>query len=599
MPEMIPDRSLGKTKGEFPGSGISQPQDKGRNRDVIQSLWIGNRLSVMEQLSIRSFLDHGHPFHLYAYEEIEGVPEGTVVRSGTEILPREDIFVYQKGCGKGSPSAFSNFFRYKLLLERGGWWADLDVVCMRPLEFAEEHVTAFERQDGGRLHIGVSLVKVPPGSPVIQYCWNECQKVDKASLRWGQIGPSLFARAVETLRRRIPPAAAGGVLSDRSWAVQAVRRRHPDAARLPRHPSLEREVAAGASRSRRDLRSAVHLRTAQAKTRRAVAGGGEARRARTDAVPPVFAKELALEVARAKGHWRRRMTNPLGRCARPDSSCAEYHQVRGNMEANDKMAPDQTMTLLDAPDEGWSVQYERVAQDPFVRQKYDRARRLSEKREYLNRFLPEIIDPGLPKGIVVDIGPGPGEFLELCRLLGHEVRGVDAPSGVCGMGEPYLQLSRLMTDRQRIPVEYCGLASWIERGAEVFPPQSVCLINSQGSIEQACSHLMDGTPLDMHHDCRKLRWRVGDELDEFFCRMMRVFDRWLAPGGIILIYANGAANTRAYRRSIECAAEGVGGLQLVQHRKRLLKWAKQAAPAGQRPSSWRWRPWNPARDDAA
>ena len=33
--------------------------------DVIQSLWIGDRLSVMERLCIQSFLDQGHQFHLY------------------------------------------------------------------------------------------------------------------------------------------------------------------------------------------------------------------------------------------------------------------------------------------------------------------------------------------------------------------------------------------------------------------------------------------------------------------------------------------------------------------------------------------------------
>ena len=54
---------------------------------IVQSLWIGTRLSVMEQLAIRSYLDHGHPFHLYTYEDVEDVPAGTVVRPGTEILP--------------------------------------------------------------------------------------------------------------------------------------------------------------------------------------------------------------------------------------------------------------------------------------------------------------------------------------------------------------------------------------------------------------------------------------------------------------------------------------------------------------------------------
>ena len=37
----------------------------------IQSLWIGGKLSLMEQLTINSFINNGHEFHLYVYDEIE------------------------------------------------------------------------------------------------------------------------------------------------------------------------------------------------------------------------------------------------------------------------------------------------------------------------------------------------------------------------------------------------------------------------------------------------------------------------------------------------------------------------------------------------
>jgi hypothetical protein len=179
-------------------------------REIVQSLWIGDRLSTMEQLCIQSFLDHGHPYHLYCYQEIAGVPEGAVVRDGREILPADEIFVYQRGCGKGSPSAFSNFFRYKLLLERGGWWADLDAACMRPLVFEEEHVFGYEREKDGSLHLNCGLMKMPMGSPIAAYCWNECQRVDRTQLRWGQTGPALTARAVNETQAAallLPPEA--------------------------------------------------------------------------------------------------------------------------------------------------------------------------------------------------------------------------------------------------------------------------------------------------------------------------------------------------------------------------------------------------------
>ncbi len=166
-------------------------------RDIIQSLWIGSHLSTMERLSIQSFLDQGHEFHLYCYGTPTNVPDGTTVKSGTDVLPEDEIFVYQRGPGKGSPSAFSNFFRYKMLLEKGGWWADLDCVCLQPLEFDEKHVAGLEREPNNTLHLNCALIKLPPGSRVAEYCWDVCCKANKRKLRWGQVGPRLFKRAVE------------------------------------------------------------------------------------------------------------------------------------------------------------------------------------------------------------------------------------------------------------------------------------------------------------------------------------------------------------------------------------------------------------------
>jgi hypothetical protein len=86
---------------------------------IVQGLWIGPELSVMEQLSIASFLRNGHEYHLYVYGEVKNIPMGTRVKDGDEeILPVSMIFQYRR---EKSYSAFSNFFRYRLLLERGGW----------------------------------------------------------------------------------------------------------------------------------------------------------------------------------------------------------------------------------------------------------------------------------------------------------------------------------------------------------------------------------------------------------------------------------------------------------------------------------------------
>ena len=48
---------------------------------VIQGLWIGPELSVMEQLSIASFLENGHEYHLYVYDAVKNVPARAVITS--------------------------------------------------------------------------------------------------------------------------------------------------------------------------------------------------------------------------------------------------------------------------------------------------------------------------------------------------------------------------------------------------------------------------------------------------------------------------------------------------------------------------------------
>ncbi|MBW4444611.1 MAG: hypothetical protein KME10_26090 [Plectolyngbya sp. WJT66-NPBG17] len=86
-----------------------------KTNKVIQGLWIGGELSTMEQLSIQSFLQNGHEYHLYTYQPVKNVPKGTIVKDGREILPENRIFTYQSGFGKGSYAGFADLFRFHLL----------------------------------------------------------------------------------------------------------------------------------------------------------------------------------------------------------------------------------------------------------------------------------------------------------------------------------------------------------------------------------------------------------------------------------------------------------------------------------------------------
>jgi mannosyltransferase OCH1-like enzyme len=160
---------------------------------IIQSLWIGDRLSVMEQVCISSFLRHGHQFHLYVYQETAGVPPGTVVLDGNKVLPASRIFTYKE---HQTYAGFANFFRYKLLLEIGGWFVDADTICVRPFQFRNQYVFSSEAINGRQL-VNLAAMKVPPGSPIMQYAWEACERMNPTELKWSQCGPTLLRAATE------------------------------------------------------------------------------------------------------------------------------------------------------------------------------------------------------------------------------------------------------------------------------------------------------------------------------------------------------------------------------------------------------------------
>mgnify|MGYP003625443791 FL=1 len=167
--------------------------------NTIQSLWIGDKISNVEKLCINSYIKNGHDFHLYTYGVVEGVPDNCEVKDAKEILPQEDIFSYNVGIGKGSYSAFSNYFRYKLLDLRGGWWTDTDIVCLKKIEIKDDFAFASEKTADGKSHITSGLIKAPAGSEFCKYCYDFCEQQNKETLAWGTVGPRLVSKAANAL----------------------------------------------------------------------------------------------------------------------------------------------------------------------------------------------------------------------------------------------------------------------------------------------------------------------------------------------------------------------------------------------------------------
>jgi len=170
--------------------------EPGESNRIIQSLWIGSELSVMERMSIISFLRNGHEYHLYTYNDLPNVPDGTVIKDANGILPASAIFQYKH---RPSYAGFANYFRYQLLLERGGWWADADVICLRPFDFPEEYVFASEA-DAGKTIINNGLIKAPIKSEIMADACGVCRAKKPDQLVWGETGPRLMSELVKKYR---------------------------------------------------------------------------------------------------------------------------------------------------------------------------------------------------------------------------------------------------------------------------------------------------------------------------------------------------------------------------------------------------------------
>ena len=205
----------------------------------VQGLWVGTHLSPIEINCIQSYINQGHDFHLYSYNDFDNLPEGTILQDANSIIPENQIFRYKSGPGKGSLAAFADLFRYHLLSEQGGWWTDMDFLCMNPLEqpsclfLAGEFQPRRARNNSHQRpwgHINralknirstvstkqlsghptrilqalaykqsptCSLMFAEPNHPVMNEAASESKRLKDSDLMWGTIGPSLVASLVK------------------------------------------------------------------------------------------------------------------------------------------------------------------------------------------------------------------------------------------------------------------------------------------------------------------------------------------------------------------------------------------------------------------
>jgi len=143
---------------------------------IVNSLWIGPKLTRLEKASIQSYIDTGHEFHLWIYQDVDGIPQDTILKDANIIIPEDQIFKIKDTC-----ASFSDIWRYKMLYDIGGYWVDLDMISLKTLDFKEDYIISSERtiQQGAFKSLltyvpNIGVLKSPQGSKFYGELYEKC-----------------------------------------------------------------------------------------------------------------------------------------------------------------------------------------------------------------------------------------------------------------------------------------------------------------------------------------------------------------------------------------------------------------------------------------
>ena len=79
------------------------------------------------------------------------------IKDAREVLPESEIFFDCKK-NKYTIASFSDYFRYNMLYQNGGWWVDMDVICIKHFDLDSSFVFATERH-GEKTFSAICIIK--------------------------------------------------------------------------------------------------------------------------------------------------------------------------------------------------------------------------------------------------------------------------------------------------------------------------------------------------------------------------------------------------------------------------------------------------------
>jgi SAM-dependent methyltransferase len=198
------------------------------------------------------------------------------------------------------------------------------------------------------------------------------------------------------------------------------------------------------------------------------------------------------------------------------------------------------------------AEYNELMKSELLAKKVERVERIRGKQQYIENYLPEIKKGGKA---VLDIGPGPGEFLELARYYGCAIVGVDNCSDPMIKGDTlrlYQRFCKLNHARQLLWVIHEDFNKIVERGFKSLSLPAFDIVNCQHAINLIFSGNFYGSIENGDS------WIFDDTLAALFDSLFCFFADAVLPGGAVMIAALNAANKSEYSVKITHAAVSHG-----------------------------------------
>ena len=149
-----------------------------------------------------------HKVYLWTYLDLEGVPDGVVVCDATKLMPKP---VFNDWLQKGVLiEHISDLIRLEALAKFGGWWADSDTLCLRPITSyprGDEHVfmSYLSPANGGRAireHAVVESLAKRPRPPPSNDHYDGWEYIGNAILHFPE-GSVLLPKYIEAVRANL------------------------------------------------------------------------------------------------------------------------------------------------------------------------------------------------------------------------------------------------------------------------------------------------------------------------------------------------------------------------------------------------------------